>query len=181
VVRILFVGADLDRKGGTTLLAAFGKLRAHLATGAAGTPAVELHLVTKTPVTAAPGVFVHPGMTPNAAPLLDLYRRCHVFCLPTRADMLALVLCEAGAAGLPLVSTAVGGIREIVRDGETGLLVPPDDVEALTTALTLLVEEPSLRRRLGAQAAALVSSDFDAATNARRIVDLLKQVSQRGV
>jgi len=51
------------------------------------------------------------------------------------------VLCEAGAAGLPLVSTAVGGIPEIVEDGQTGLLVPPDDAGALAAALTKLVEQ----------------------------------------
>ena len=55
-----------------------------------------------------------------------------------------MVLSEAGAAGLPLVSTAVAGIPEIVRDGETGLVVPVDDVAALTKALRTLVERPDL-------------------------------------
>lgn len=181
VIRILFVGADLERKGGATLMLAFRKLRDHFGAAGSGRTPVELHLVTKSDVTSEPGVFVHLGMSPNAPELLDLYRRCHIFCLPTRADMLAMVLCEAGAAGLPLVSTAVGGIPEIVRDGETGLLVPPDDVRALAAALSRLVEDPTLRRGLGANAAALVEERFDARKNAKRLVELLKQTARGGL
>jgi glycosyltransferase involved in cell wall biosynthesis len=176
VIRLLFVGADLERKGGATLLSAFRKLRTQLGPVAAGTPAVELHLVTKSPVTAEAGVHLHADFSPNSPGLLDLYKRCHIFCLPTRADMLAIVLCEAGAAGLPLVSTSVGGIPEIVRDGETGLLVPPDNVDALTAALARLVEEPELRRRLGANAADAVAARFDARKNADRLIELLHSV-----
>jgi glycosyltransferase involved in cell wall biosynthesis len=176
VIRLLFVGADLERKGGATLLSAFRKLRTQVGARAPGTPAVELHLVTKSPVTAEAGVHWHPDFSPNSPGLLELYKRCHIFCLPTRADMLAVVLCEAGAAGLALVSTSVGGIPEIVRDGETGLLVPPDNVDALTAALARLVEEPEMRRRLGANAADTVAARFDARKNANRIIELLHSV-----
>ncbi len=54
------------------------------------------------------------------------------------------------AAGLPVVASAVGGIPEAVADGETGLLVPPNDPEALAGALGRLLADPELRRRLGA-------------------------------
>ena len=90
--------------------------------------------------------------------------------------MLPQVLCEAGAAGLPLVSTSVGAIGEIVRDNETGLLVPPDDVEALTSSLVALVDQPDLRRRLGAEAAIVVQTTYDAKKNADRLLDLLREV-----
>ena len=62
------------------------------------------------------------------------------------------VLVEAMASGLPVVASAVGGIPEVVRDGETGLLVPPGDVAALTTALDRLAADPELRARLAAGA-----------------------------
>lgn len=172
-IRLLFVGGDLHRKGGNDLLAAFRSLRARRAD-----LEVELHLVTKTPVAAEPGVVVHHGLGPNSAELRALYGRADIFCLPTSGDCLPMVLSEAGACGLPLVSTAVGAIPEIVRDGETGLLVPPRDRAALTAALERLVVDGALRRRLGEQASALVRRDYDARANAGRLVDLLATVAR---
>lgn len=179
VTRILFVGGDFERKGGADLVEAFGRLQADRAGRSAATP-VELHIVTRAPVPAGPGIHVHDGMVANSPELRALYHRCHVFCLPTRADTFALVLSEAGAAGLALVSTAVGGIPELVRDGETGLLVPPDDVGALTGALTRLVDQPELRRRLATNVAALIAADFDATKNAERLVSILLAVAASG-
>lgn len=63
-----------------------------------------------------------------------------------------LVALEAAAAGKPIVATAMGGLRDIVVDGETGLLVPPDDREALAAALRRLISDGELRERLGAAA-----------------------------
>jgi len=88
-----------------------------------------------------------------------------------------MVLSEAGAAGLPLIATDVGAIDEIVRDGETGLLVPPSDGAALTEALRRLAEDTALRERLGAGAKAAVIAEFDATANARRLVDLVLDVA----
>ena len=179
-VRILFVGGDLARKGGDVLLRAFAALRGALA-DRPGAPEVELHLATGTSVPPTPGVTVHHGLKPNSAELISLYHRSHVFCLPTRGDCLPMVLSEAGAAGLASVSTAVAGIPEIVRHGETGLIVPVDDTVALTGALRTLVEDPALRLRLGGHARHLVAEHFDAEKNARRLVelpDVRQQVAQ---
>ena len=140
-VRILFVGGNLIRKGGHHLLEAFGRLRQELGEG------VELHLVTTSDVMPAPGVTVYGRMTPNSPELVELYHRCDVFCLPTLGDCLPMVLPEAGAAGLSLVSTDVGAISEIVRHGETGLLVAAGDVDGLVAALERLVRDPELRQR----------------------------------
>jgi glycosyltransferase involved in cell wall biosynthesis len=84
-----------------------------------------------------------------------------------------MVLSEAGAAGLPAVVTSMAGIPEIVHDGSTGLVVPTDDLPALVRALRALADDPELRQRLGAAARVLVEREFNAATNARRLVDLL--------
>ncbi len=177
-VRILFVGGDLVRKGGDVLLAAFARLRGDLA-AAGRADAVELHLATGSDVGAADGVTVHRGLTANSPELVALYHASQVFCLPTRGDCLPMVLSEAGAAGLPLVSTAVAGIPEIVRDDETGIVVPTDNVDALTSALRRLVDDPALRRRLGDGARALVSQRYDADRNAERLVELLVDVAGR--
>ena len=171
-VRILFVGGDFQRKGGDVLLNAYAALQQELA-GMASAPEVELHLVTEASVARASGVHVHHGLVANSPELVALYHSSDIFCLPTRGDCLPMVLSEAGAAGLPSVATAVAGIPEIVRDGETGLVVPVDDVEALTKALRTLVESPQLRGRLGTAAQELVTVSFDADKNAERLVDLL--------
>ncbi len=170
-LRILFVGGDLERKGGDVLLKAFEALLS------SSVGPLELHLVTKAEVPELPGVVVHRGLTPNSPELIALYHRSDVFCLPTRGDCLPMVLSEAGAAGLPLVSTAVAGIPEIVKDGHTGLVVPRDDVDALTRALRRLADDPALRRRLGAEAQELVDRQFDAKKNVSRLVTILHGVA----
>ena len=181
-VRILFVGADLERKGGLVLLDAFRRLRGEEGgdhTGA-GSLDVRLDLVTQTHVPTEPGVSVHRGLRANSQPLKDLYHAADIFCLPTMGDCLPMVLSEAGAAGLPLVSTAVGAIAEIVRDDETGLLVPVADADALEGALRRLVADAARRRRLGAGAHALVHAQFDAERNAHALLQLLRQVASSG-
>jgi glycosyltransferase involved in cell wall biosynthesis len=171
-MRILFVGGDLARKGGHTLVDAARRLRKN------GVE-VELDVVTREELPPEQGVTVHHGLGPNSPDLIDLYWRADVFCLPTLGDCLPMVLSEAGAAGLPLVSTDVGAIHEIVRPEQTGLLVPPNDPVALAAALERLAREPSWRRALGANALQLVRDDFNAATNASRLVDLLVDVARQ--
>jgi glycosyltransferase involved in cell wall biosynthesis len=122
---------------------------------------------------------VHHGLGPNSRALIDLYHAADVFCLPTFGDCLPMVLSEAGAAGLALVSTAVAGIPEIVDHGVTGLLVPTGDVDALEAALTRLAEQPDLRHRLGAAAARRVATRYDARANCAELVDLLVAVARR--
>jgi glycosyltransferase involved in cell wall biosynthesis len=88
-----------------------------------------------------------------------------------------MVLSEAGAVGLPLVSTDVGAIGEIVRDGETGLLVPVGDAGALAAALRQLAADPARRGAMGEAARLLVRTQFDAAANAAKLVALLTDVA----
>ena len=175
-VRVLFVGGDLDRKGGRQLLEAVGRLNE---CGADGRSGVELHMVTNAQVDPQDHVFVHRGLTPNASEIIALYHAADIFCLPTLADCLPMVLSEAGAAGLPLVTTSVGAIPEIAIDGRTGLLVTPGDVAELTAALQRLIDDPELRRRLGANARALVADKYDAAKNARVLGRIIVEVAQR--
>ena len=86
-----------------------------------------------------------------------LYSAADLFCLPgsQRTDAIegfGLVVLEAAAQGLTAIAGAVGGVPEVVRDGETGLLVPPDDPNAIRFALADLLKDPARRKRLGAAA-----------------------------
>lgn len=171
-VRILFVGGDLARKGGDLLVSAVRQLRAEQL-------AVEVDLVTRDDVAIEPGVAVHHGLGPNDPALIALYHRADVFCLPTAGDCLPMVLSEAGATGLPLVSTDVGAISEIVRPGVSGLLIAPGDLTGLTDTLRRIIIDADLRRQLGDGARHLVRADYDARVNARRLVELLLEVANR--
>lgn len=88
--------------------------------------------------------------------LVELLPCCDVMVHPARAEGLGIALLEAAAAALPVVSTRVGGIPEAVMDGRTGLLVDAGDTDALGDALLRLLEDPELRRRMGAEGRAWV-------------------------
>jgi glycosyltransferase involved in cell wall biosynthesis len=164
-VKILFVGGDLERKGGLVLLEAFRALR-HLG--------LELHLVTKARLSPEPGVFIYNNLEANSQPLKDLYHSCDIFALPTFGDCLPMVLSEAGATGMAIISTNVAAIPEFLRNGETGVMVPTGDPASLTRAIRDLATNPTLRTSLGERAMAHVSRHYDASTNASRLVGLLK-------
>lgn len=89
-----------------------------------------------------------------------LYPAFDIVALASDREGLPNVLLEAGAAGCAIVSTAAGGAPEIVIDGRTGLLVPVNDADALTTALARLVGNPALRASLGAAARRHVATAF---------------------
>jgi colanic acid/amylovoran biosynthesis glycosyltransferase len=111
--------------------------------------------------------------------IADALRAAHVFVMPCRRDRsgdmdgIPTVFMEALATARPVVSCAVSGVPELVRDGETGVLVPPDDPGALADAVARLAGDPLLRARLGAQGRALVERQHDQDRNARRVVALL--------
>jgi glycosyltransferase involved in cell wall biosynthesis len=87
------------------------------------------------------------GEVPDARPYLD---EADVFVLATRSEGMPLSVLEAMAAGLPVVASAVEGLEEVVVDGKTGFLSPPGDAVALAERLRRLVDDPGLRRELGA-------------------------------
>jgi L-malate glycosyltransferase len=72
-----------------------------------------------------------------------------LFVLPSKWEGISLALLEAMAAGLPVVATSVGGTPEVIKNGETGFLVPPSNPQVLAAAIQKLIEDPSLRREIG--------------------------------
>ena len=97
-----------------------------------------------------------------------LYEEAAVLACPSRREGFGVVCAEGMARGRPAVASAVGGLLDLVRDGETGLLVPPRDPAALRAALERLLADPELRHRLGTAGRAHVGQlcDWDRVTDA---------------
>lgn len=95
------------------------------------------------------GLKEHINFTGFVKEVAQYFHLAHFFVLPSRSEGLPNALLEAMACGLPAVATHVGGIPKVVIDGETGLLVPPDDEEALADAIKRLLDSPSLCRKMG--------------------------------
>jgi glycosyltransferase involved in cell wall biosynthesis len=139
--RILFVGRDWERKGGPDLLAAFAALRARV-------PGATLVVAGCRPRVEDPGVTVLGDVRP--AEVRRLMGEAAVFCMPTLREPFGLVFVEAAAHGLPVVATRIGALPDIVVEGETGFLVEPHDVAALSGRLERLLLDPAEGARLGA-------------------------------
>jgi len=92
--------------------------------------------------------------------------------LPSAAEGLPIVIMEAMALGRPVVSTPVAGIPELVRDDESGLLVPAGDAGALADALARLAGDPALAARLAAGGRRRIESDFALARNVEQLAAL---------
>lgn len=92
--------------------------------------------------------------------IAEIWAKGQIAVLPSHREGLPKSLLEAAACGRPMIAADVSGCREIVRDGLTGLLVPPRDPESLADALERLARDPGLRRRLGAAARDLVEREL---------------------
>lgn len=97
----------------------------------------------------------------DADRVADLIAEADILVLPSFDENLPISVIEGMASGLAIVATPVGAVEDIVTEGETGLLVPPGDVEALAGAMTRLVTDPDLRRRLGAAGLAVHRARLD--------------------
>ena len=111
------------------------------------------------------------GPLPRAE-VVGWYVRADVYCLPSIYEGFPVAILEAMAAGLPVVSTTVSGIPEAVEHGTTGLLVPPEDADALAGALRRLVCDASLRRSMGLAGRQRVMEHFTIDTIAERYLAL---------
>lgn len=92
------------------------------------------------------GIVECPGWIDDMPALLE---SCHIVCLPSYREGLPKALLEASATGRPIVTTDVAGCREVVHDGDNGLLVPARDPQALASALERMITDPALRSRMG--------------------------------
>lgn len=154
--RILFVGRLVERKGIADLVEAVRRLPAGLG--------ARLEIVGEGPERTRLEALIHEIALEDrvvlrgrvsAGELREAYTSADVLVLPSILDSrrdtegLGVVLLEAMSYGVPVIGSRVGGIPDIIVDGETGLLVPPGDSAALTQALRRVAEDAALASRLG--------------------------------
>lgn len=173
----LFVGV-LERYKAVDVLADAWRL------AAPRVPDATLHIVGRGTMREIPGQLVAelPGRvrwdeslaTPEVARALD---EATILVLPSRSEGLGRVVVEASCRGRAVVGSRVGGIPDLVRDGETGLLVPPENGDALAEALVRVLSDRALAERLGAAASAAVGPWLATPEEyAREVRDLVEQV-----
>jgi glycosyltransferase involved in cell wall biosynthesis len=180
-LELLCVARFQEKKGLDTLLEACARLRAD------DVP-IRLRIHGEGPLRAALAAQIErlalgdTVLLGDAIPQEEVARRmqaCDLFVLPCRQDRtgdmdgIPTVFMEAMATGRVVVSCPVSGVPELVRDGETGVLVPSDDPLALADAIARLARDGELRARLGRQGRLLVERQHDQRRNARRLLEMM--------
>ena len=102
-----------------------------------------------------------------------------IFAYPTLGDSFGFVNAEAMAMGKPVISTRVGAVPELVRDGETGFLIEPQDAWGLAQCICYLLNEPEIGRRMGSQGRQLIETKFDLKQEVTAMADLYHELYHR--
>jgi alpha-maltose-1-phosphate synthase len=179
---VIFVGRITRQKGVPVLLRAAAGLdpaaQLVLCAGQPDTPelAAEVQGLVADLRTARSGVIWIPEMLPKGA-VIQLLSHATVFACPSLYEPLGIVNLEAMACGTAVVASAVGGIPEVVSDGDTGLLVPPDDPEALAEALNALVGDTGRAAAMGRAGRERAVTEFGWRAVAAQTVALYEEVA----
>lgn len=157
---VLFVGGDFERKGGHLVLKMAEKKDFQN---------IQFNIVTKKQYEAGPNVHFHTEMRPNSTQLVDLYRSADVFLFPTLGDSAPLVVIEAGATQLPVITSQIAALPELVIDGETGFCCQglDDSIEKLS----VYQNDAPLRVIHGTNGLARVQNEHTPAVHIRRIAE----------
>ncbi|NTU80170.1 MAG: glycosyltransferase family 4 protein [Chloroflexales bacterium] len=187
-VRIVSVGRLIEKKGHPQLIAACGLLAGRgldFECVIVGAGPLERALRAASARLGIAGRVRLCGAM-GQAELRELLQSSDIFALPAvlarggDQDGLPVALIEAMACGLPVVTTAISGIPELVRDEVNGLFVRPRDAHALAGALGRLILDAGLRARLGAEARQTILEHFQITRNTAALAEIFREVSQRG-
>ncbi len=182
---VLFVGNLTPRKGLVNLLAAFVSVgREHpearlTIVGRARDGAFLAGLKAEAHTLGLDGRVDFTGQVSEER-LLELYRTCALFVLPSVEETSPVVVAQAMAAGKPVVATRVGGIPYMLRDGETGFLVAQGDTEALARSILRLLKDRELRRAMGQKAQREAQQRFNLTSVAQKTLAAYRSVLARG-
>lgn len=176
-VRITFLGLIGTRKGTFDLLTAFKSLLEQglpivLTLGGNGEVARLMHEIEPLGHHAR-----YLGWVSGEAKA-ELLRATDIFALPSHGEGMPMSVLEAMSYGIPIVSTPVGGIPELVAEGESGFLVPPGDTIQLARRLGHLIADPDLRCRMGRAARMAVEQRHDAQFMAKQIAEAYRRITR---
>jgi len=163
--RILFNGVDWSRKGGPELAAAFKLVLARH-------PDARLVVLGCEPELRLPNCEVVGRVPLDAVP--GHYAEASIFCLPTRREPFGIVFVEAMQHGLPIVSTRIGALPDMVEDGRNGWLVPPGAVKPLADALCKLLDSPETCAAYGEAGRALAAERYNWPAVGRRMGESIR-------
>jgi glycosyltransferase involved in cell wall biosynthesis len=171
--RLIFIGEpkSFTRKGGPELIAAFKRLRTQL-------DDVTLTMIGPSPQMTGtiPGLRAL-GFIQDRQQIEALLAESTCFVMPTQQEPFGIVFLEAMAARLPVVSCCIDGVPEVVVHGQTGLLVPPGDIDALTAALHQMLTHPDLARQMGEAGYQRQQDEFTWERVAHKVNDALLSLS----
>jgi alpha-maltose-1-phosphate synthase len=179
---VIFVGRVTRQKGLPVLLRAAAGLdpdaQLVLCAGQADTPelAAEVDGLVSGLTATRSGVRLISGMLAKRE-VIQLLSHARVFACPSVYEPLGIVNLEAMACGAAVVASRVGGIPEVVADGETGLLVPPDDPDALAAALNALLRDRDRAAAMGTRGRARAAAEFDWTAIAAQTVALYRELA----
>jgi glycosyltransferase involved in cell wall biosynthesis len=162
---ILFVGVEWERKGGPLLVEAFKKvLKKH--------PDARLTIVGSNPELNVPNCNVVGTVSINQ--VRQFYPQASIFCLPTRVEPFGIVFIEAMLYRIPVVAPNLGALPDFVTHNESGMLVQPNNVEALANALIHLLDHPEICQKMGEAGHLAVRDNYTWETVGQRIQSVIK-------
>ncbi|HEX4935617.1 MAG TPA: glycosyltransferase [Gemmatimonadaceae bacterium] len=171
--RLLFVGRLNAQKGVAALLDAVARMRHRVALDIVGDGPDAPSLREQAAALGIGERLTWHGALPQDA-LPPLYQRASALVVPSIGEGLGLVAVEAQLCGAPVVAFESGGLVDAITHGETGLLVPPGDIDALARALDRLFDDPELRLALGRAGRVAALGDFAPEAAARRYATLYR-------
>jgi glycosyltransferase involved in cell wall biosynthesis len=172
--RLAAVGRLIPIKGFDVLLEAFASARRQL-------PELTLEIAGAGPLEAALRATAPPGVAflGRVVPATSVFERNAILVAPSRGEGFGLVALEAAERGRAAIVSDVGGLPEIVADGETGTVVPVGDVQALAAAIVSLAGDPERVRAYGAAARVRALERFSAAAAADGVASVYRELLQR--
>jgi glycosyltransferase involved in cell wall biosynthesis len=175
--RVLFLGAIIKAKGVYDLVESFRLLKSqglkpHITM--AGNREID-QVKARCKEAGVEDLFEFPGWV-SETEKLSLLSRSDLLVLPSYAEGLPLCVLEAMACGLPVVCTDVGGLSDLVRHGENGFLFKPGEVRELALHIATLLNDDSLRQRIGQNNATKIKHDYSVEMIAKRIGNLYSEV-----
>jgi glycosyltransferase involved in cell wall biosynthesis len=117
------------------------------------------------------------GWVSDLNSLSDFYRSLDFLVMPSRKESFGVSAVEAAASGLPVIASRIGGIPEVVVNGETGILINSEDVLGFSKAITKLAENDCLRKKLGSKARQRAERHFDWQDSIKRMIAIYQQVN----